>query len=281
MHTFDGRMASSVEDTVAAVTSAPQLADWLLAHGRTAATTAQAAELLSVPVDHVRVRLSRPVQDRLLFSPSRGLWVPVPPAFRTWGVTPATHFLDALMTHLGRDYYVGWLSAAELHGAAHQRPQVTQVAVDRPVADRDLGRVRLRFHTRAGAASLPWVGVQVPTGTVRVATPELTAVDLADQPERGGGISNVATVLAELAAEQELSATSLAVIATRFPTGTARRLGFLLQRVNAPVDLAPLRALVERRPLARPTVLTPQGLRRGVRDEAWGLLVNTEVDPDL
>lgn len=36
-----------------------------------------------------------------------------------------------MMAHLGRDYYLGWLSAAEMYGAAHQRPQVLQVAVDR------------------------------------------------------------------------------------------------------------------------------------------------------
>ena len=42
-----------------------------------------------------------------------------------------------------------------------------------------------------------------------VATPELTALDLTDRPERGGGISNVATVLAELAQEAGPSGTAL------------------------------------------------------------------------
>jgi predicted transcriptional regulator of viral defense system len=261
--------------------TAPRLSDWLLAHGRTSVTTSEAAVLLGVPAGHVRVRLHRPVLESLLFSPARGLWVPVPPEYRTWGVTPATHFLDDLMRHLGRDYYVGWLFAAELYGAGHQRPQVTQVAVDRPVDGRDLGRVRVVFHTRAGVGALPRVARQVPTGQVWVSSPELTALDLVDRPQRGGGVSNVATVLAEMAADPGLSGGELAELAARFPAGSARRLGYLLQVVGAPVDLDPLRALVGARPLARMPVLTPQGPRRGTRDTVWQLLVNTDVEPDL
>lgn len=271
----------AVADVRAETTTAPRLSDWLLARGRTSVTTAEAAVLLGVPAGHVRVRLHRPVQEGLLFSPARGLWVPVPPEYRTWGVTPATHFLDDLMRHLGREYYVGWLSAAELYGAGHQRPQVTQVAADLPVDDRDLGRVRVVFHTRGGVGGLPRVARQVPTGQVWLSSPELTVLDLADRPQRGGGVSNVATVLAEMAADPGLSAHGLAEVATRFPAGSARRLGYLLQVVGAPVDLGPLRELVQARPLVRPPVLTPQGPRRGARDPVWQLLVNTDVEPDL
>lgn len=51
------------------------------------------------------------------------------------------------MRALGRDYYVSLLTAAAMHGAAHQAPQVFQVMVDRHVADRDIERVKLRFYT--------------------------------------------------------------------------------------------------------------------------------------
>ena len=37
-----------------------------------------------------------------------------------------------------------------------------------------------------------------PTGSLRVATPETCAFDLAQAPGRGGGVGNVATVLREL-----------------------------------------------------------------------------------
>ena len=153
----------------------PELADWLLARGRVAVTSADVAELLEIPVDQVRVRLNQQVRKQRFFTPARGLWIPIPPEYRTWGAVPATHFIDQLMQFLERDYYVGWLSAAELHGAAHQRPQVFQVAVSAALAQRDFGRVRLRFVTRSRVNELPRVEVQTPTGNVWVSTPELTA----------------------------------------------------------------------------------------------------------
>jgi hypothetical protein len=63
---------------------------------------------------------------------------------------------------------------------------------------------------------------------VAFSSPELTALDLADRPQRGGGVSSVATVLAEMAADPGLSAGGLAELAARFPAGSARRLGYLL-----------------------------------------------------
>ena len=58
--------------------------DSLLAHGQTAVTTDQSAELLGVPVEQVRARMRPLVRDGRVFSPARGLWVAVPPEYRTW-----------------------------------------------------------------------------------------------------------------------------------------------------------------------------------------------------
>ena len=58
---------------------AADLADWLLAHGRTSITTGETAELLDIPADQVRVRLHVPSRRGELVSPARGLWIPVPP----------------------------------------------------------------------------------------------------------------------------------------------------------------------------------------------------------
>jgi len=65
------------------------------------------------------------------FVPAPGLYIPIPSEYSTWGVVPALDFIDQLMKHLGRSYCVGLLSAAEIHGAAHQRPQVFQVFADK------------------------------------------------------------------------------------------------------------------------------------------------------
>lgn len=260
---------------------APELADWLLAHGRTSATTREVAELLGVPEDQVRVRLLPLIRTGKIFTPSRGLWIPIPTGFRTWKVTPGLHFIDDLMKHLGRSYYVGWLSAAEIWGAAHQRPQVFQVAVDRPVANRRIERVRLEFATRARAAKLPAISKLTETGYARVATPELISFDLVDQPRWAAGLSNTATVLAELSEEAGLNGVTLAELSLQFPEWAARRLGYLLEFVEAEVDLEPLRSHLSDSWSAAPAPLHPRLPRRGPLDRRWNLLINTEVEPDL
>lgn len=260
---------------------AAELADWLLAHGRTAVTTAEAAEILGVPPEQVRVRLNAAVHARRLFSPSRSLWVAIPPKYRMWDAPPAVEFLDQVMTHLDREYYVGWLSAAELHGAAHQRPQALQVAVNRPVQDRSFGRAHLRFTQQSRVCQLPRQRHNVESGHVWVSTPDLTAVDLVDRPELGGGISNVATVLFELAETATLDPANIARLAGTFSATAVRRLGYLLRVVDAPVDTTTLERAVKAAPLPRPALLDPRLPRQGVTDQTWEIVVNTDVEPDL
>ncbi|MGH7881664.1 MAG: type IV toxin-antitoxin system AbiEi family antitoxin domain-containing protein [Candidatus Dormibacteraceae bacterium] len=261
--------------------SARDFADWLLAHGKTSVTTIQASKLLSVPVEQVPVRLNRQVVTNRLFSPSRGLWIPIPPEFRTWGVTPALHFVDDLMRHLGRSYYIGWLSAAEIFGAAHQRPQVFQVAVDQHTASRKLKRVELQFTTRSKLNSLPRIQHPTPTGKAWMAIPELTALDLVDEPRLSAGLSNAATVIAELASEPGLNGDTLAELATQFPATASRRLGYLLELTDAKVDLDPIRAHIQASQSLGPFKLSPTGPRRGFHNSIWQLIINTQVDPDL
>ncbi len=261
--------------------TASELADWLLSRGRSAVTTEQAAELLGVQRDQVRVRLHKPVADGSMFSPGRGLWIAIAPKYRTWGAPPAVEFIDTLMTHLNRAYYVGWLSAAEIHGAAHQRPQATQIAVDRPTENRSFGRAHLRFYRQSKAAGLPRQHHNVESGQAWISTPELTAVDLVDRPELGGGVSNVATVLHELAESVPLDPEVLAAVAAGFSTTAVRRLGFLLDLVGADVDTGPLGHRATVQPMGHPALLDPRLPRRGHVDLRWGICVNTDVEPDL
>lgn len=216
------------------------------------------------------------------FSPHPGLYIAVPAQYRTWGVIPGLDFIDAMMRALDRHYYVALLSAAEQHGAAHQRPQVFQTMVDQPVSGRDLGRVRLRFYTNRKIAELPTQVRNTATGQVRVATPAVTCLDLASRPNDAGGLNNVATVITELVDETELTGDQLADLAHLYPPASLRRLGWLLDHMNSEVDTELLRTAVatgtERRARTR---LDPAGPRRGRSDPQWGVIVNTEVEPDL
>ena len=62
----------------------------------------------------------------------QGFYVIIPPEYSNQGMLPAYLFIDDLMKSLNKPYYVGLLSAAALHGAAHQQPMEYFVIVQTP-----------------------------------------------------------------------------------------------------------------------------------------------------
>ena len=253
------------------------LPDLLLSRGQHVFTSEDAAALLGSGDVAVRKGLERLAASDQIVSPGRGLYVIVPPEYRSWATVPGSHFIDAMMRALDRRYYVALLSAAEVHGAAHHAPQVFQVMVDRPVADRDLGRTRLRFFTGRHVGDVDAEIRNTPTGTMRVASPELTAVDVVDHLAAAGGIDNAATILAELELRDPAG---LAAYARPRDRATARRLGWLLELVESDLDLSGLRD-VAAPDQGTPSDLRPGAARRGRTDPAWNVRVNADVQPDV
>ena len=86
----------------------------------------------------VKASLFRIVKKGLAVSLRKEFYVIVPPEYRVRGIIPPVLFIDDLMVYLDRKYYVGLLSAAALHGAAHQQPQdffiVTSIPALRPIS---------------------------------------------------------------------------------------------------------------------------------------------------
>jgi predicted transcriptional regulator of viral defense system len=224
----------------------------------------------------LRTSLARLTKDGRLFSPARGFYVVVSPEYRSWRVLPADWFIDAMMKHLARDYYVGFLNAAALHGASHQAPQTFRVVTTRALSDRDIERVRLRFTASEHVADMPTERRSVHTGYMTVAGPETTVVDLAWRPSLGGGISNVATILKEIG---RLDTELLARIAPLRNRPTVRRIGWLIERFRPDLDAHWLR-VVARPEEGEPALLVP-GRKRGELDRGWGLRINATVEPDV
>ena len=268
---------------MAGVVKPRELSDYLLSQGRPVVTLSEVSSLLGVDSKHATSALVRLKRDNHMFSPARGLYIAVPPEYRTWGSIPALDFIDPMMTHIGHSYYVGFLSAAELHGAAHQHPQTFQVVTDGRVTDRDYGRVRVRFSRDSRAATLPVETRNTSTGTVRVATPAVVALDLAACPNNGGGLNNTATVLGELAADGMVIINDVLAVSSLYPVSALRRLGWLLDLVYGGIDTDPLRVEMECRgnDESSPTLLSPGGPRRGRQCRRWSITVNEEVEPDL
>lgn len=216
--------------------------------------------------------------DRIV-SPRRGFHVVIPVEYREAGTPPASWFIDALMQYLKQPYYVGLLSAAAIHGAAHQQPMVFQVVTNRPTRPISVGRVRIQFNMSRAVKLTPVVDVPTDTGSMRVATPEATAFDLVRFAANAGYLNNVATVLSELS--EKIDPVALTKLAKRYAIPEVQRLGYLLERIGANKLASPLEAWLKKRryraiPLAP---WEPKGKEDA--DVTWRVIPNDNVEVDL
>jgi predicted transcriptional regulator of viral defense system len=257
----------------------------LQASGRLTFSREEAIAALGVS-DAAFLKAAERLQKRhALLSPRRGFYVIVPARFLSWEGPPADWYIDPLMRHEGRAYYVGLLKAAELHGAAHHAVMEFQVVTDRQLPRIRRGRSVIAFYFRKDleGVSGELVDRKTETGTMKLSSPELTAFDLVRYVHAVGGVDAVATVLAELG--EGLRADVLARIAPHFERAVVQRLGYLLDRLGAAGRTEALHSwLLSERNVAW-VELEPR--RRGARStepleksEHWRVLVHRRLEPD-
>jgi predicted transcriptional regulator of viral defense system len=251
----------------------------LAARGRYHFTTNEIMAAMGSSGTAARAALRRLRGKGIIAMPYRGFNVYVPPEYRPLGCLPAEQFIPQLMAHLGQTYYAALLSAAQLHGAAHQQPQVFQIMGARNRPRISCGKVRVDFAARHNVAAIPTTRMKTPRGWIDVSSPEATAFDLVGYREHTGGFDNVATILTEL--REIMDAVQLAAVAQMSPTPWAQRLGYLLDLTGPLKDTEPLAAYVTRN--ARETALLIPGIGadEAKRDTRWKLAVNTAVEPEL
>jgi len=259
------------------VVRAPQAADWALSHGLGSLTTFEVADLLGTTTAQVPQRLASAIKRGEWVMPARSLWIPVPPEYRVWGGPPAIEFIDAMMAHMSVDYYIGWLSAAAIHGAGHHAPQVSQVAVERMIRGRTIGRVRFEFYVRTNIGALPCIRHTVRSGFAKVSSPEVTALDLCADVAISGGIDNVATVLIDLVDAYELSTQRILELSELYNPAAIRRFGWLLENFTDTAESKELR-MIANRCVKTPSLLDPLNKPGGRIDRRWMIRINTEVE---
>ena len=227
----------------------------------------------------IKMTLYRLKKSGGIVSPRRDFFVVVPREYRSAGSPPASWFIDDLMRHRGRRYYVGLLSAAALHGAGHQQPMAFQVITDAVERAVEVGRVRVEFHVSNLVEGAATERVLTETGTMVISTPETTAFDMVRFPASCGHWNNVATVLSELA--DKIDPDELVAGADRVARSDVQRLGWLLDLVGES-KLADARAKKLAGERLLPTPLTSaRDSTDAPLDARWRVLVNDEVEPDL
>ena len=258
--------------------SALHYLDSLRAQGIAAFTSERIRKDLFLSPSAATLTLWRMRRKTHIATPVAGYHVIVPPEYRSLGCPPADQFIDGLMTHLKEPYYASLLSAAEIHGAAHQRPQVFQVMVRKKRKPIKCGSVQIEFYVRKNASKVPFVNDKVSTGYVRVSSPEATAIDLVGYMQRAGGLGNVATVLAEL--RESLNEDNLVKAARLSPVAWAQRLGCLLQLLGLEENLDDLAKYVNKRAYKVVGLAPWKSIKGARRAQPWKVAVNESLEPD-
>lgn len=251
----------------------------LQAKGRYTFTQAEAMNADKRSDIALEAALRRLKQKGRIADPRRGFYVIVPVEYREAGCPPANWFIHDLMRFLGQPYYVGILSAAAIHGAAHQQPMLFQVVTDRPTRPAQAGRVRIGFHMGRHIETAPVVEIQTETGSMRVSTPEATAFDLVRFAPSAGHIGNVITVLSELV--EKIDPKALTSLADLYAISDIQRLGYLLERLGENRLADPLASWLKARRY-RPILLVPvQAKGVAPTDPRWRVIPNETVEVDL
>jgi predicted transcriptional regulator of viral defense system len=250
----------------------------LLGQGRFVFTREEAERRLERSPAATYMALHRLIKAGWLVMPRSGFYVIVDPQHRAAGTLPPEWFIQDLMKHMGRPYYVGLLSAAQVHGAAHHRPQEFQVVIpQRAVRPVRAGNVRIRFCGKGAFDRSQTQDIKTPTGLMKVSTPETTAWDLVRYFKVAGGLDNVITVLSELA--ERLDAKRLREVAKRHgEVVVGQRLGYLLDRAGKRSLTLGLADWIKDAPLHR---LDPGSPVHGASESRkWHVLVNTQLEPE-
>lgn len=187
---------------------------------------------------YLAISLSRLSARKIIISPAKGFYVIVPTEYALNGIVAPTFYIDRMMEFLGREYYVALLSAAEFHGAAHQRPQTFSVVNSYP---------DIRDGIRAGVPFMFVCSKKIDMrfverrkgrlGGINVSSPELTMADLVANEDKAGGLGRVCSVIADLAESASLDGFGEGILSLH-PIPAYQRLGYILEFVLAEKDLS-------------------------------------------
>jgi predicted transcriptional regulator of viral defense system len=258
----------------------------LLSMGQVYFSAAQAQQALGISKGALLDAAEKQQKRGNLISPRRGFYVIVPPEYRAMGALEPPWYIDALMAHEKRPYYVGLLTAAALHGATHQAVMEFQVVTYKQLPKIRAGRSSIVFYYRKDMDVVAQAlhRHKTKTGTMKVSGFELTALDLVRYPHAAGGMHHIATVFSDLGFR--LDADKLAVLSRKFERSVRQRLGFLLEVTGHGAKGDAMYARLEGEPLPwvelEPSLAADPDLAPPVvqRNERWHVIGRSVPESD-
>ena len=150
-------------------------------------------------------------------------------------------YIETLMQHLKREYYVALLSAVEVYLSPKEALQANEITVITslpPLRDSFRGQGKIRYFVKKDIKNLREIGVKRKTlpfsieeRTLRVASLELTAVDLLLYEKEIGGIQKAVEVIQRIKKHLSWQELPTEVILST-PVSIFQRLGYVLSFIK-------------------------------------------------
>ena len=143
-----------------------------------------------------------------------------------------------MRSYLEKPYYISLLNAAEILGAAHQRPQKFSVTTIYPKPSVSSSKNNTLVWTyRKEIPSNLLLSKNSETGVIRYSNVELTSIDVVQYEQYIGGLSRAATILEELTEKMDFRNASKNLFG-HTSIATIQRLGYILEEVLEQKEVA-------------------------------------------
>lgn len=254
--------------------------DTIRAKGRYSFSLEELLNEFQVPYQTLAQRLYHLKQKNKIAQIRQGFYVIIPPEYVALATLPPDLFIDAMMKYLDKEYYVGLLSAAALHGAAHQQPTAFFVMSKYP-APRNISneKMKIRFFSKQNIIEEGIIQKKTPAGRIYVSSPELTAFDLLDNINQFG-INRIVTILMEF--YEVMLPSKLSKIAKIIDNkANIQRMGFILERIVGEEKLSTALYKIIHKTDFTKVALSPLKKKAGELDEKWKIIINEPIEPDL
>jgi len=254
--------------------------DTIRAKGRYSFTLQEMLSEFQVSYSALSQRLYHLKRKNKIVQIRRGFYVLIPPEYAALGTLPPDLFIDAMMKYLDKAYYVGLLSAAALHGAAHQQPTTFFVMSKYP-APRNINnkKQKIIFISKQNIINEGIILKKTPAGRINVSSPELTAFDLLDNINKFG-INRIITIIIELY-EVMLPSKLLKISKIIENKTNLQRLGFILENVIQEKKLSNTLYKILSKSYYTKVPLSPLKKTNGDLNEKWKIIINEQIEPDL
>ena len=251
----------------------------VLSVGRISFTLDEVVEKSGYDRKIAQVSLSRLISKGKILLIRRGFYVIITPEFSIQRNIPYIMYIDELMKYLQRNYYVSLLSAAALHGAAHQQPMQFFVTTTMPfIRDIKKEKIHISFTIKNSWDTSCITQLKTRTGYVNVSTAEATILDLVENLQ-DFGLGRVIGIIDELS--EVVNKNTLKKIAGFYPTSVVQRVGYILDDLLGREDIAKcLFAVLSKRNIY-PQYLSLSTQKNGSLSDKWKIIPNDKIEIDI